>query len=515
MFKFKDEKHEKIFPLMKIIFKNSFFILFSFVNMFIPLYATIIASLLEPNGALNVISIGLSISFITIFNQFLFLLSIALLFVFRHEKKSKQFENILDHNSITAIMFIFSVFSFVLFIATCSVYVSFSSIYSNINLSVWYGIQLILMISPSLLLNGLFYLNIIYNLEINKKRTFISYLLFFVLHLIFIPVFYLLIPFPIDNQPIGLGLGFFVPSLIMFILTLVFEQKDEKIIFKFDKESFKYFMKKSNNFIWNFLLATIMKIFLIMAIALELKLYDRPAPLGLTLTKIIWYNSLFFCGFFGDGLFYTIEYSRIKNIGDEDTNPPVCMKAWLTLAIITFFTTAIITISFNFVAMSLAKLYPSHQTNIINHPYGDLWPYNNDVSKEIQGYLWCPSGMYNMSLFDKSAGTFSKTPTYSLLYLSIYHCLINVVKILSITDIKFNNKFDWKKLISNFIVLTFIMSFIATFSIAFNEDKSFISVFQGVDTFSFALMTISILFFILNSLGFIMKWKKNTNLNIS
>ena len=60
------------------VFKNWFFIYFSFVNLFLPFYTTIISSLLPPHATLNITATGLTTSFIGIFNQLLFLICISL-----------------------------------------------------------------------------------------------------------------------------------------------------------------------------------------------------------------------------------------------------------------------------------------------------------------------------------------------------------------------------------------------------------------------------------------------------
>ncbi len=80
-FRTKALKNVTIGQALKSIFKNYIFIVFSFVNMFIPLYATIISALIGPHGSLNVTVVGLTTSFISIFNQFLFLVALTMIFV--------------------------------------------------------------------------------------------------------------------------------------------------------------------------------------------------------------------------------------------------------------------------------------------------------------------------------------------------------------------------------------------------------------------------------------------------
>ena len=77
---------------------------------------------------------------------------------------------------------------------------------------------------------------------------------------------------------------------------------------------------------------------------------------------------------------------------------------------------------------------------------------------------------------------------------------------MSFTNIEYNQKFSWKKLISNFIVISFVMIFVVVFSIV-PSSNNFIKLFVGIDSFSFALMIVAIFLFLLTLLGYIKKIK--------
>ncbi len=77
---------------------------------------------------------------------------------------------------------------------------------------------------------------------------------------------------------------------------------------------------------------------------------------------------------------------------------------------------------------------------------------------------------------------------------------------MSFTNIEYNQHFSWKKLISNFIVISFVMIFVVVFSVV-PSSKSFIKLFVGIYSFSFALMVVSIFLFLLTFLGYIKKNK--------
>ncbi len=116
---------------IKSIFKNYIFILFSFVNMFIPLYATIISSLIGPHGSLNVTVVGLTTSFISIFNQFLFLVALTMIFVLHRDTMFDHKNRAVDRRTVAMIMLIYSLFTMVLFIGSSLLYIKYSTLYQG------------------------------------------------------------------------------------------------------------------------------------------------------------------------------------------------------------------------------------------------------------------------------------------------------------------------------------------------------------------------------------------------
>ena len=153
--------------VFKSIFSNSIFIFFSFVNLFIPFFATMMAALNKPNGAIDVIGVGLSVSFITIFNQFLFLISLCIEFVF----KRQQYFDLHDkkHRHVAAnIMFMSTIVSIILFIGLSFLYIQFSGIYQNIDDSILKGFKYVSIVSISLIFNGFIYFNIMIDYQEKK-----------------------------------------------------------------------------------------------------------------------------------------------------------------------------------------------------------------------------------------------------------------------------------------------------------------------------------------------------------
>ncbi len=480
---------------LKAIFKNYLFILFSFANMFIPLYATIISSLIGPHGALNVTVVGLTTSFISIFNQFLFLMALTMIFVLHRHVMFADKERSIDKHTVSAIMFMYSFITMVLFIGSSLLYVKYSTLYQGFSESFGWAVQFVLLLGPTFIINGFVYLNVIYKLEIDKAKSITCYLIFFVLHLIMLPLFYLVIPWAPNYQLSGLGLGFLVASLLSIALVGLVNYKRQWYQDRFgvDWQTLRAFISKSGNFVWDFLLAVIMKGFLVMIIGMSLKLADKPTLPSLMIAKMLWYNSLFFCGFFGDGLFYAIEYAKMELIATGKTYHPD-VKVSVILGAITFLVTLVICIIFNFAAMQLSVLYVSNETQAIEGMMPD--------ATQVQNYLYCAQKKVISPL------TGDYTTTFALGYLTIYHCFMNSFKILSVNETKINQSFSWMKVIVKFIMLTLVMSFISVCGVAFNDPAKYadyLNTFNGLDSFSFALMMISFVMFIPTCINIIFK----------
>ncbi len=308
-----------VWHAIKSIFKNYIFILFSFVNMFIPLYATIISSLIGPHGSLNVTVVGLTTSFISIFNQFLFLVALTMIFVLHRDTMFDHKNRTIDKHTVAMIMLIYSMGAMVLFIGSSLLYIKYSTLYQGFSESFNWTLQFVLLIAPTFIINGFIYLNIIYKLETAKWKSVTCYIIFFVLHLCLLPLFYIAIPWGKDVQLCGLGLGFLLASIFSLLIIYIFNYgRSWKKDFRVNWKELRWFISRSANFVWDFLLAVVMKGFLVMIIGVSLKLASKPTFPSLMVAKILWYNSLFFCGFFGDGLFYAIEYTKMRMIAKDE-----------------------------------------------------------------------------------------------------------------------------------------------------------------------------------------------------
>lgn len=509
----KTQKNYFVLNAFKEVFKNYLFIFFSFVNLFIPLFSTIMAALNKPVATIDVIGVGLSTSFITIFNQFLFLLSLCIVFVYIRQKNIEHNDNI-DRNSIGIIVLVMSLISIVLFVGLSFLYIEFSGIYKNINASIIKGFEYVAIVSPTLLFNVFIYLEIMHRHTEDKHSSFRLLLLFFALNLILIPLIGVLPNWPENLSTFGIGLGMLSSSLITFIYVWLINKKEKRhYVVGFKQIRIKHFLNKIKNFIFNFLLSTIMKSILIMAVALSLGLAQRDGtPLGLMIAKIVWYNSLFFCGFYADGLLYTIEYTRLEHMISNDEKYQTNFKVWNLLALSGTIITTIVVICFSFASIGLAKLYTVNQVELIPSPTDGLealgWPYKGNASQEAIDYLWSPQGMFNFQLVDTTNKTIGKSTCFALLYTGIYHVIINSTKLLSFVDIKLDQKFNWKKLISNFIVISFVMIFVVVFSVV-PKSYGYLKTFGGIDNFSFSLMLVAILLFILTILGHLSKMKQS------
>ena len=350
-------------------------------------------------------------------------------------------------------------------------------------------------------------------LESKQWMSILLYTILFVLNLCSIPLFYLTIQWESNFQLIGIGLGMLVSSLLTLLIAFLLNYKtiNFRNEFKptFVKNTFKFFFLKTSNFVFNFILSTVMKCFLLMILGLALKSYDKSTFTSLMMSKIIWYHSLYFCGFFADGLLYTIEYTKIQNFINKNGTHKQSLSLWLIFTFIAAIGTLLVCVVFNFIATNgLSYLYFQNQLEAIGNVPSDLISKPNQYV--ISNFLWSTSNV-NIQLI-----TGEMTPCFALMYLTIYHVFINSTKIISLKPIKVNQKFNWKTLISNIVLLIVVMAFISIMGCAFNDVKfaGYLNAFNGLDGFSFSLMLVAIILTAMTSLSLI-KIKKISNFTIT
>lgn len=184
----------------------------------------------------------------------------------------------------------------------------------------------------------------------------------------------------------------------------------------------------------------------------------------------------------------------MKIIADNKTHD-LHPQVLLTLAGMTFIITLLICVAFNFGAMGLSYTYTINEQNSI----AGFKP----EAIQVQNYLYCPT----KSVISPLTGHL--TTTFAFGYLTIYHCLMNTFKIISIKETEINQPFSIVNLIAKFFMLVLVMAFISVTGCAFNNIKfaSYLDTFNGLDSFSFALMMIAIVMFIFGILGFIKRFK--------
>ena len=107
---------------------------------------------------------------------------------------------------------------------------------------------------------------------------------------------------------------------------------------------------------------------------------------------------------------------EIANDQTHDLHPPVL----LVLTGITFITTLLICVIFDFSAMALSETYVVNEQNAI----AGFTP----VAEQVKNYLYCRTPSVISPL------TGHLTTTFALGYLTIYHCLMNTFKIISIKE---------------------------------------------------------------------------------
>lgn len=488
---------------LKNIWKNNFFVLFAFTNLFIPIFLTMMSALGDYNNAeFNIVNVGLTTSFLTIFNQMMINFSIGALFlIFLKYEKRKLKDAEESQSTAFFIALIFSLIVFILFIATSTLYVVFSEVYKNFHTYLIVGLRFILMSAPSLLFNMFQYILLMLILKRNGNRHGVFFnILFTFITFIVVAIISVAIPWENEYETFSIGLGLTLSSIINLIIIVVYSYLTKLIkisVYKIHFSVVKEIGKKLTNYSVGFILATIMKSFLVFGIALGTSTYNRDTNVSQMISKIIWYHSLYFIGFLGDGIVMTIDYLKIRNFKTRTFDE----KFWKKLIIFTIGGTFLIAIMFGFILKPLSNLYSLNTGHGID-------------SISIMNNLWQPFGLQGV-IVDPSGNILIKNVrVFAYMYICIYHLFLSGSKIAGLKQFQFSHysKFDWKGFTSSFIMLSAVMITISLFGIlpAKLGNVQMQTLFPSLDSFSFALMLIVALLFGMSLLG-VIKSKKNVN----
>lgn len=303
--------------LVKLFFKNYFFLFFSFCNCILPLAITFVTAYNKSIDSINfVIGTGLVAGFIISFYQFGFAFSLAMLNLLSNLKKNdstfigvKQ-QHIVSYQYIGA--FFIGLVLMGMFITLCYLYLHFSGNYPNTHNVAHFGDQFAFVTSPTIvivLLDSVTLFNIFY--RVGNLRTTILTVSQLIINIFFVTLIGLLTP---QLQIYGFAIGLLVGSVINLLITALISWFLEiRMSLRVDKNAQKHLLK----IFWSMskvsfinLYYTGMRVLVVLTMASTFKTYTHFAPYNFMLAKVIYFLVLYCLAFVNNGTQYTLSYIK-------------------------------------------------------------------------------------------------------------------------------------------------------------------------------------------------------------
>ena len=492
---------------MKEWIHSTFFLAFAFANYFLPFFICLMAGVnKEPQEPEYVIGIGLSTGFMVNIFQVGAILCMTLSFGTILYTKKNKFRPLTNAEVFTTQLITVIVIGLILmplYIGFSYLYMYYSGAFSNTRDAVCeYGLNFLVSSSPSILLMSVNTFTI-YKVFFDKQKNFKSILLIFI-NLIINCLCTGLIGCFVGQNTYSYGYGLVVGNVICLLFNLMILWKCNilwKLQFSFRLSSYLKIIRKVWGFTLTNLFVTFLRSFLILAVGASLKINDQLTSWNYLLGKIIWYNALYMLMFINSGLGQQISYIGFRAYENTPRVYNDAVKLWWFLPLFSFITTGALAVGFNFLINPIAHLYASNSIpGILNGPTEYATVYATGVGS-ISYFVGLP---------------YSKT----YLYTAIFVTLVAVsTSFKALTPIKIEQ--TKKELIKDRI--TFIISVCITlgFIIGVGIGVRNLPEFPYMEGFGMAMMCISALFVILNSLGFLkaiktnrLLWDNNINNNL-
>lgn len=380
--------------LVKLFFKNYFFIFFSFANCFLPLAISFIIAYAKTTDAINfVIGTGLVSGFIVSFYQLGFTFSFAILNLLSTLKKGNSSFLKLNQQHIIAQQYIGSVLIGIvligLFCVLCFLYLKFAGDYPNTPMIAKYGDDFAFSSSPTILivlLNSTTLFNIFY--KVGNLRTTIIAFFQLIIDLFFISLIGLLTP---HLHVYGFAIGLIVGSLVNLIISSTISYLLKiRMCFSLNKNTKQHVVKVFYNMLKISLINlyyTSLRVLVVIVMAASLQTYKHIAFYNFMIAKILYFLGLYVFSFFSNGTVYTLTYIK----STYKTHPNIFNASystnWIIVLVMGLCTTAI-ALGYYFGVPGLVEHF------IMNVDPNDLIPPSasvHDITKYVG--VWGPEGV--------------------------------------------------------------------------------------------------------------------------
>lgn len=386
--KFKNVFSSESNAIIKSIFKNSYiFILFSLLNVLLPIFICLIAAAMTSKGAFAVMGIGYVTAFQLAYCQIGFTFGVFASFLI-FNKKTKHFQS--SHLKETFLLtFLYGFLMVPLYVIPSWIYSKYASAHINTLDSINFAYNYIWTSSGFIFLTTLrSTLVLIVNKKDAQWKAIVAELFSYGLMIIFCVVFSF---YTNLNNGLGLGIGLTFGSTISCIVLLIYCWLKLKIFTHYEKHFKWKKVKYVLSYTWRQSLITI-AIQIFKAITLFVLSFSIPnailgaVPLDYQMARLVWYNVLYLIPFLFTGMTDAIYdwFSENKRVINRQNG----IRIVSFVILIIFLLTIIFAVGFNFAIQPLTQFYvhnglSSYDASIFQ-PNSDLFqpPLNLDSNTE-------------------------------------------------------------------------------------------------------------------------------------
>lgn len=368
--------------LFNVLKENKIFLLFSFFFCSLPIIFCLSSSILKPNGSQAVMGIGQIIPFLLSFMQISFTFAILIFSYFFKLFKSKKISyNFLISTLLWKSFLIGLTFS-LFYIISSFLYMYFSNNRPNTQETLNYALNFLWFSSIGLIAFPIYLISIfiIKNNE-EKSATILSISSFFIINIS--SFIFMFLMKSNNNGTIGLGIGYSFGIFISFIINflyikffLFFNFYKFSLIKKINKSILKVIFKESFSSI---------SISIFKAIAIIMLSFFIPdsingfVPLSYQMSRVIWFNVMYFIPFLGLGIAEGIRYHYLM-YHDENSKENCYLNHKIKNDLKIIIASIISTLIFSILSfLSLNQLIEIYTKNDFN-------TFKNGLMPEIKGW---------------------------------------------------------------------------------------------------------------------------------
>ena len=353
--------------LWNVFRENKIFVLFSFLSCSLPIIYCLLASLIKPDGSQAVMAIGHVMPFLLAFMQIAFTISMIIFAKLREIKDVKtKYDGFVLTSSAIWMSFLIGIISSVFYVISTFCYMYFSNNRPNTQAMLNYGLQFTWVTIPFTLLFPLFISLIFIIRKNNVNRALLLIFSFFIVSTFFSYIFGI----ATNLKGLGLGLGLSIGLLFSLFINIIYINKwylfnlfTSYIVFKNDALIFRIIFKES---------ITSISLSVFKGIAIICLSFTIPntingfVPLSYQMSRVIWFNMMYFIPFIGIGIGEGIRYHYLSKHSLFSESNCYLEHRWkndMKLIYLSFGLTTVIAISCIFLVQPLNYLYTKNDFN--------------------------------------------------------------------------------------------------------------------------------------------------------